>query len=305
MAPPTCSAGSWSRPRPRWPSSTPRRSARPRPSSRATAWPRRPWSWPCSTPGCDPGRAAGRLAGRDPRPGPGRVSVGIMDSVPELLDAVARLPRPELPPDQAEVEPGWDLESGRRSTSASATRSCSRSTPTPPTPSPTPATWPGWTGSGCCCSSSRWTRTTSSATPSSPGGWRPRSASTSRSPRPRAVDAVGSAPAGSSTSRPAASAATWRPSACTTPARRSACPCGAAGCWSGPRSRRQRRPGRPARLHPVRRHLGLRPLLPPGPAAPFVLSTATSRSPPAPGSGSSPSAEILEALTTSVECVPA
>ena len=58
----------------------------------------------------------------------------------------------------------------------------------------------------------------------------------------------------------------------------------------GDRPGRQRRPGRPARLHPARRHLGLRPLLPPGPDRRRSCSaTATSRSRPAPGSGSSPS----------------
>ena len=54
----------------------------------------------------------------------------------------------------------------------------------------------------------------------------------SRSPRPgRRSTPSARAPAGSSTSRPAGSAATWRPGACTTPAGSWACPCGAAGCW--------------------------------------------------------------------------
>ena len=88
--------------------SPPRRSARPRPSSRATAWPRPHWRWRCSTPGC--GRpAAGRMAGRDPRRSrPASRSASSIGARAagrrrRLLDQGYR--RMKL-----KVDPGWDLE---------------------------------------------------------------------------------------------------------------------------------------------------------------------------------------------------
>ena len=81
---------------------------RPWPSSRATAWPRRPSSWPCSTPGCGPGeRLAGHLGATRDRV-PAGVSVGIMDSCrscwtpwPATDQGYLRI--------KLKIEPGWDL----------------------------------------------------------------------------------------------------------------------------------------------------------------------------------------------------
>jgi O-succinylbenzoate synthase len=65
------------------------------------------------------------------------VSVGIMDSVPELLDAVAGYLDQGYLRIKLKIEPGWDVEPVRRSASASVTSRC-RSTRTPRTPSATP-----------------------------------------------------------------------------------------------------------------------------------------------------------------------
>ena len=116
-----------------------------------------------------------------------------------------------------------------------------------------------------------------------------------------AVDAVALGPAGSSTSRPAGSAATWKARRLHDACRPGRAPVVRRHAGDGHRQGGQRGPGRPARLHPPRHALDLRPLLPPGLRRPRSSSaTATSRSPPAPGSGSSPFPRSWRSLTTSV-----
>lgn len=81
---------------------------------------------------------------------PSGVSVGIMDSVPELLDAVSGyLAQGTSGSSSRSSRAGTSSRCGRCA-SSSATRCCCRSTRTPPTPLATPATSPTSTTSTCC-----------------------------------------------------------------------------------------------------------------------------------------------------------
>ena len=299
-APPTCCAASWSR---RWPLPATRPRRRPGHGLRQGS--------PHGQGGPGAGRArrlaavrgeplAGHLGATRDRV-PAGVSVGIMESVPQLLDAAAGYLDQGYLRSSSRSSPAGTSTSVGRCASGSATTSCSRSTPTAYT----------LADAGHLANLDRFglllieqpsTRTTWPATPSWPRRRPPRSASTSRSPRPgRRSRPSASAPAASSTSRPAGSAATWRPGASTTPAGSWACPVVRRHAGDGIGRGGQRGPGRPARLHPPRRHLRLRPLLPPGPDR----AVRAHRRPPGvlagPGIGVEPVAGVLEELTTSVE----
>ena len=79
--------------------------------SRATGWPRRRWRWPCSTPSCGPtGRSFARELGAVHDRVPCGVSVGIMDSIPQLLDAVGGYLDEGYVRIKLKIEPGWDVE---------------------------------------------------------------------------------------------------------------------------------------------------------------------------------------------------
>ena len=183
--------------------------------SRATRWPRRRWRWPCSTPSCaPPARSFAEHLGAVRDRVPAGVSVGIMDTVAELLDAVAGYLDDGYLRIKLKIEPGWDVEpvaavrerfgddaaaAGRRQHRLHARRRRATS------PSSTPST--------CCSSSSRSPRTTCAATPQL-------ARRIAHADLPRRVDLVGpgrrrrdraSAPARSSTSSRAGSAATSRP----------------------------------------------------------------------------------------------
>jgi O-succinylbenzoate synthase len=78
------------------------------------------------------------------------VSVGIMDSIPALLDAVGGYLDEGYVRIKLKIEPGWDVEPVRAVRDGTATTCCSRSTRTRRTRSPTPATSPSSTRSTCC-----------------------------------------------------------------------------------------------------------------------------------------------------------
>ena len=95
--------GGTDRRRTRWPASWRR--------SRATGWPRRPWRWPSSTPSCGPRAARSRGSSGAVRDRvPCGVSVGIMDSIPALLDAVGGYLAEGYVRIKLKIEPGWDVE---------------------------------------------------------------------------------------------------------------------------------------------------------------------------------------------------
>ena len=121
-----------------------RRGAAARPCSRATRWPRRRWRWPCSTPSCAPPAARSpSTSARCATACRAGVSVGITDTVDELLDQVAGYLDDGYRRIKLKIEPGVDIEPRRAPcASASATASPSRSTPTPRTRSTTPTTSP-------------------------------------------------------------------------------------------------------------------------------------------------------------------
>ena len=96
-----------------------RRGAASRPAarrrSRATRWPRRRWRWRCSTPSCaPPGCRSPTTSARSRDRGARGVSVGIMDSIPELLDAVGGYLDAGLRADQAEDRARLGRRAGAR-----------------------------------------------------------------------------------------------------------------------------------------------------------------------------------------------
>ncbi len=105
---------------------------------------------------------------------PAGVSVGIKDSVPELLDDVERHLAEGYVRIKLKIEPGWDVEPVR------AVRERFGDAPAPPGrrqhrlhPRRRRAPAGGWTPSGCCSSRSRWRRTTCTATPGCSSGCAP------------------------------------------------------------------------------------------------------------------------------------
>ena len=161
---------------------------------------------------------------------PSGVSVGIMPSVPQLLDAVGAYLDQGYRRIKLKIQPGWDVAPSKRSASASVT-SFYRSTPTPPTPWRTPVTWPGSTRSAFCSSNSHCPKTTSPGMPSWRADADARSAWTSRSLRPGLrpmPSSAGRVPW--SISRPDGSAATWRLAGFMMSAPPSGCRSGAEGC---------------------------------------------------------------------------
>ena len=117
---------------------------------------------------------------------PAGVSVGIMDSVPELLDAVAGYLDQGYLRIKLKIEPGWDLEPVAAvrerfgddvllQVDANAAYTAGRRRP------------PGRAGPvrAAADRAAAGRGRPGSATPSWPAAWPPRSASTSRSPRPR------------------------------------------------------------------------------------------------------------------------
>ena len=109
---PTCCAASWSRRWPRPGRSTAHAVADGRwRRSRGTGWPRPRWRWRCSTRSCAP-RAApfARELGAVHDRVPCGVSVGIMDSIPALLDAVGGYLDEGYVRIKLKIEPGWDVE---------------------------------------------------------------------------------------------------------------------------------------------------------------------------------------------------
>ena len=79
--------------------------------SRGTGWPRRRWRWRSSTPSCAAaGRSFARELGAVHDRVPCGVSVGIMDSIPALLDAVGGYLDEGYVRIKLKIEPGWDVE---------------------------------------------------------------------------------------------------------------------------------------------------------------------------------------------------
>ena len=248
---PTCCAASSSRRWPRPGRSTRTRSRRRSRRSRGTGWPRPRWRWRCSTPSCAPraGRSARELGAVRDRV-PCGVSVGIMDTIPELLDAVGGYLDEGYVRIKLKIEPGWDVEPVRAvrerfgddvllQVDANTAYTLRRRPPPRPARPVRPA------------ADRAAARRGGRARPRRPGQADP------DADLPRRVDHLGavprpprsgSAPARSSTSSPAGSAATSRRGASTTSASRTACRCGAAACSrpasAGPRtSRSPRCPG--------------------------------------------------------------
>ncbi len=102
---------SWRRPPTGWTGTVRTRSVRCSTSSRATGWRRPPSRWPCSTPSSGPravrwARELGAVHDRVPS----GVSVGIFDSIPQLLDAVDGYLDAGYVRIKLKIEPGWDVE---------------------------------------------------------------------------------------------------------------------------------------------------------------------------------------------------
>ncbi len=97
------------------------------------------------------------------------VSVGIMDSIPQLLDAVGGYLDEGYVRIKLKIEPGWDVEPVRAVRERFGDDVLLQVDANTAYTVRTPATWRSSTPSTCCSSSSRWRRRTSSATPSWPG----------------------------------------------------------------------------------------------------------------------------------------